>query len=160
MRHQINLTARGLWHLTLAFLGEVAPERVTRAQAAVEAAASNGWPISGLQLAGGGTFGRGRFTVLWVGLQGDLRPLRTLAVRELRQAKLPYDAQRFHSHLTLARPGNRVTPETLAADRAALDQYEGPQWSARELVLVRSFPGPHPRHEALAKASLAGTAPA
>lgn len=141
------------WHLTLSFLGDVpdtAGLKATRAMAAAWEAASVK-PV--LRLAGGGSFGRGRFTVLWVGLRGDVEALTTLAGavrREIKRAKLPVDPKPYRPHLTLARPGERLTREQVDADRAALDAYQGPQWTIGELHLVRSHLGPRPTYETLA----------
>lgn len=141
------------WHVTLAFIGDVPEGHHGRAVDAVR----EGWtgqPI-GLRVAGGGTFGRGRFTVLWAGLAGDLAALGDLADgvrRALRRGRLPYDPKPYRPHLTIARPGDRLTPSELAEDRARLNSYEGPQWSVDGIHLVRSHLGPNPRYETLAVA--------
>ncbi|MEV4760963.1 2'-5' RNA ligase family protein [Micromonospora sp. NPDC049559] len=106
-----------------------------------------------LRLGGGGRFGRDRFTVLWVGLQGDVDALRALhgAVRrELRRARLPYDRRPYRPHLTLARPGDRLPREAVDADRDTLDGYLGPSWPVTEVVLMRSHLGPRPLYHRLA----------
>ncbi|MEV0425376.1 2'-5' RNA ligase family protein [Micromonospora sp. NPDC050495] len=106
-----------------------------------------------LRLSGGGSFGRGRFTVLWVDVRGDIDGLATLArlIRiGLRRARLPYDEKPFRAHLTIARPGDRVDRAEILADREALHDYAGPEWTADELVLVRSHPGPKPTYDRLA----------
>lgn len=103
-----------------------------------------------LRLAGGGRFGRGRFTVLWVGLTGDVDRLERLgrAVRrELRRYRVPYDRKPLRPHLTLARPGDRLPAADLDADLAALGGYQGPMWTVDTIRLVRSRPGPSPVYE-------------
>ncbi|MEU7840229.1 RNA 2',3'-cyclic phosphodiesterase [Micromonospora sp. NPDC049114] len=144
-------------HLTLAFLGDVEAARLVEVQGALGLAAL--WFRDGrdapprLSLGGGGVFGDGRHTVLWVDARGDVEALHDLArlIRDrLRRAGLAYDDKPFRPHLTVARPGDRVEPAAVDADRAALDDYQGPQWSADELVLVRSHQGPEPRYERLA----------
>ena len=150
----LRLAPRERWHLTLAFLGDVAPRRVDAASAVVERAVDS-WRTPGASppavwLAGGGRFGRGRFTTIWVGLRGELDGLGAIAGairRELRTAKLPFDGKPLHAHLTLARPADRLEPERLAADLATLDRYEGPKWTVDSVSLVRSELGPYPRHE-------------
>ncbi len=153
------------WHLTLAFLGDVDDLRAGDAAAAVgEAVAAwrdAGGQVPQLGVAGGGRFGRGRFTVLWAGVDGDVPSLDELAVRlrqALRRARLPVDRKPFRAHLTLARPGDRLTPAALAADLAALNTYRGPRWQLTDLRLVRSHLGPSPTYETLAVAPLAATA--
>ncbi len=144
-------------HLTLGFLGDVDDGRLVEVESALGLAAE--WSRDGrtavprLRLAGGGRFGRGQFTVLWVDVRGDVEALRVLSrlIRSrLRHARLPYDEKPFRPHLTVARPGDRLPPADLDADLAALQDYEGPEWSATELVLTHSEPGPRPAHHRLA----------
>jgi RNA 2',3'-cyclic 3'-phosphodiesterase len=145
------------WHVTLVFLGEVAEDRAEDARAALDRAVA-GWRATGagpprLRLAGGGTFGRGRFTVLWVGADGDREPLVRLARRmraELKRDRLPYDDRPLKPHLTVARPGDRLDRADVLADRAALAGYRGPEWPVRTVELVRSHLGPKPWYEHLA----------
>lgn len=149
----VRITSRSLWHVTLAFLGDVPDERLIDAARAVDRATDHvGVAQPELCVAGGGRFGRGRFTVLWAGLRGDTGGLHALAdavASELRHARLPYDSKGFHPHLTLARPGDRVPSSVLAADIALLHDYEGPQWICSEIFLVASHLGPKPVHEAM-----------
>ncbi|MFI5835511.1 RNA 2',3'-cyclic phosphodiesterase [Micromonospora sp. NPDC051300] len=144
-------------HLTLAFLGEVPDDRLVdvestlglAAQAFRDGRGSSPW----LRLGGGGSFGQGRSTVLWVDVGGETEALDTLArlVRDgLRRAELPYDEKPFRAHLTIARPGDRVPGADVRADREALHGYAGPNWPADELVLVRSHLGRRPRYRRLA----------
>jgi 2'-5' RNA ligase len=85
---------------------------------------------------------------------GTLAALATTVRRELRSARLPFDRKPFKPHLTLARPGDRVTAADLSADLAALAAYEGPQWTVDAVRLVRSTLGPQPRHEPVLEAGL------
>ncbi|MGK5737968.1 RNA 2',3'-cyclic phosphodiesterase [Micromonospora sp. URMC 103] len=144
-------------HLTLAFLGDVEADRLVEVESALGLAAQ--WfhdardSSPRLRLGGGGRFGRGRFTVLWVDVRGEAEALATLArlVRSrLRHARLPLDDKPFRAHLTVARPGDRVDRVDVEADRATLDGYLGPEWPATELVLVRSHLGPRPHYDRLA----------
>jgi 2'-5' RNA ligase len=156
-----RLAPRPFWHITLAFLGDVPDERQVDVEKAIGEAVRR-WAASGtgrpvLRVGGGGRFGRGRFTVLWAGLRGDVAAVRTIAAavrRELRRARLPFDDKPLRPHLTVARPGDRLPAEQIAADRAALDAYQGPEWTVGELRLVRSYLGPKPRYEYLATWSL------
>ncbi|HEY8453766.1 MAG: RNA 2',3'-cyclic phosphodiesterase [Micromonosporaceae bacterium] len=157
----VRLTARPLWHVTLAFLGEVADERVRVAEEAVREGVRS-WLAGGgrppaLRLAGGGRFGRRRFTVMWVGLQGEVDQLRSLgdAVRaHLRRSRVDYDRKPLRPHLTFARPGDRLPEADLTADLATLAGYEGPGWTVDQVYLVRSHLGPTPVHERLVGVSL------
>ncbi|MEO3743600.1 RNA 2',3'-cyclic phosphodiesterase [Plantactinospora sp. B5E13] len=172
----VRLADRANLHVTVAFLGEVPDDRLPEVAKALDRAVQT-WrkpPIRRrdrqavpepsplrLRLGGGGRFGRGRFTVLWVGLLGDVAALRRLADvsrRELRRARLPYDSRPFRPHLTLARPGDRIDRESVDEDLRTLDGYLGPSWPATELVLVRSQLGPRPTYDRLATWPLAGDA--
>ncbi|MFU8852221.1 RNA 2',3'-cyclic phosphodiesterase [Micromonospora sp. SL1-18] len=148
-------------HLTLAFLGDVADDRLVDVESALGLAAETfrtGRDSSPrLRLGGGGSFGRGRFTVLWVDLQGDVEGLAVLArlIRfGLRRSKLPHDEKPFRAHLTIARPGDRIDRADVLADRETLHAYVGPEWAAEELVLVRSHQGPRPTYDRLAAWSI------
>jgi 2'-5' RNA ligase len=156
-----RLAGRDNWHLTVAFLGEVPEDRLGAVEAALERAIADWRADAGgqprMRLAGGGRFGRGRFTVLWVGVRGDVDRLVALGKatrRQLRRNRLPYDEKSMRPHLTLARPGDRLDRATIDGDVAALDAYEGPWWTAAELELVRSHPGPKPSYDHLASWSL------
>jgi 2'-5' RNA ligase len=112
-----------------------------------------------LRLAGGGRFGRGKFTVLWTGIQGDVPVLAALGDalrRQLKRSRLPYGDRPFRPHLTLARPGDRIGPAEVTADLEALAGYEGPSWPVDSLHLVRSHLGPHPTYDLLTSYSLTG----
>jgi RNA 2',3'-cyclic 3'-phosphodiesterase len=153
---QVNtrLIPPGRWHVTLAFLGEVDDARLPDAVAAVHAAAEAAPPPPTLRVTGGGRFGRGRFTLLWAGVEGDLEPLGTAVRRALRRARLPFDRKPLRPHITLARPGDRLPAEEVDADRAALDGYAGPPWTVPAITLVRSANGPQPGYEPQAVAEL------
>jgi 2'-5' RNA ligase len=150
--HSLGLQPPDRWHITLAFLGEVPDKRLDNAREAVRSAVQTG-PAPALRVAGGGHFGRRRFVTLWAGVRGELDALGDLAGavrRELRRARLPYDRKPLRPHLTLARPGERLAPDLLAA----LDAYEGPLWTVEEVRLVRSYPGPHPVYEPVGQFTL------
>jgi 2'-5' RNA ligase len=146
-----RVTARHLWHVTLAFIGEVPDDRLPAAMEAVDGAVVGQESIA-LRIARGGRFGRGRFTVLWAGIEGDLRPLRLALGKQLRRVRLPYDAKRFHPHLTIARPGDRLTRDEIDVDVAKLATYQGPPWTVAGIRLVRSHLGPKPVYETMHEA--------
>jgi len=156
-----RLAAPDTWHVTVAFLGDVPASRVEVAGEAVARAAAVMAPIP-LRIAGGGRFGRGRFTVLWAGLVGDTGALATLALlvrRGLKRARLPFDDRPYRPHLTIARPGDRVPRDTVDADRDLLDAHTGPEWTADTVHLYRSFLGPQPRYVRLGSWPLNGDSP-
>ncbi|MEV1315984.1 RNA 2',3'-cyclic phosphodiesterase [Micromonospora arborensis] len=146
-------------HVTLAFLGDVEAARLVEVLSALGLAAE--WFRDGrnalprFSLGGGGRFGQGRSTVLWVGLRGEVEALHVLAglVRsKLRQTRLPCDdARPFRPHLTVARPGDLVDLADIEADQADLDDCQGPEWPATELLLMSShLDSRPPRYDRLA----------
>lgn len=140
---RVRRTPPQRWHVTLAFLGEVPDERGPQVEQALDRAVADGRPPGPvrLHLSGGGTFGRGRSTVLWVGVGGDVAGLTGLhrEIRDaLRAAGLPYDNRPFTPHLTVAFPGDRLDSSAVADDVDALDRHVGPGWTLERLVLVRS----------------------
>jgi 2'-5' RNA ligase len=154
---QVNtrLARRENWHVTLAFLGEVPDERADDAATAV-GAALKGLRAPTLRLAGGGRFGRGKFTVLWVGVEGDLEELARRVRGELKRGRIPYDRKPWKPHLTIARPGDRLGRELIDEDRVVLGEYRGPGWTATSVDLVRSHLGPRPTYEVIARTSFDG----
>ncbi len=144
-----RVTARPLWHVTLAFIGDVPDDKLPAATAALDASVRDAPGAPTVRLRGGGRFGRGKFTILWAGVEGDLRLLRRAVTRQLKAARLPFDAKRFHPHLTLARPGDRLPAEELRRDLAVLGGYQGPQWTVDAVRLVRSHLGPKPSYDTM-----------
>jgi 2'-5' RNA ligase len=134
------------WHLTLAFLGEVAdPQRLVPVLAEVGAGTA---PLD-LRLAGSGAFGRGG--PVWVGVEGDLRGLTALAAavaQACRDAGVDVERRPYRPHLTIGRRG-RPAPALLAA-------YVGPSWTASQVELVASRLGPPVEHRVLERFALAG----
>jgi 2'-5' RNA ligase len=134
------------WHLTLAFLGEVAdPSTLASPLAAVCARSA---PLD-LRLAGSGTFGRGG--PVWVGVEGDRAALTGLAAAVAQACRdLGVDVERrpYRPHLTVGRRG-RPDPARLAA-------YAGPAWTASEVELVASRLGRSVEHRVLERFPLSG----
>lgn len=143
-------------HLTLAFLGDL--ERVRLAPLAGALAAElAGAPAPRLWLEGAGAFPkRGHERVLWIGVGGEgTRELASLAERVGRAARLsgaePERHERFHPHVTVARPRNRTrVPE--AFYELALDEA----WHPGSVALVESVRSPRaPSYEVREAFSLA-----
>jgi 2'-5' RNA ligase len=150
VRAGARVAVAATWHVTLAFLGEVPDERLPRVVAAVSLAAGTRPGPMRLRVGGGGTFGRGRSTVLWVGVGPAVPELAELAGavrRALGRARLPYDRKPLRPHLTLARPGGRVPADLVGEDVAALDGYRGPEWTVERVLLMSSQPGPTPTYD-------------
>ena len=72
------------------------------------------------------------------------------------RARFPRDNKQFRPHLTIARPGDRLTADELAGDLALLDGYQGPKWTVDRILLMRSHLGPHPTYDVMAEVPLIG----
>ncbi|SEL01833.1 RNA 2',3'-cyclic phosphodiesterase [Streptacidiphilus jiangxiensis] len=131
------------WHLTLAFLGQVENADVEALEPRLERVAHR-HPAHVLRIARGGRFGD---RVLWAGVGGDTHALRRLAestVAAVRHTGMAVDERPFRGHLTLARAGTvRADLKPLAA---ALADFEGSEWTADSLRLMRSHLGAGPAH--------------
>ncbi|WP_019874895.1 RNA 2',3'-cyclic phosphodiesterase [Sporichthya polymorpha] len=138
--HGLRWTRPEQWHLTLAFLGEVADDTVPALTAALDAVMSDA-PMT-LRLAGGGCFGT---NVLWVGLAGDVHALRTLAeavTAAARGVAVELDDRPYRPHLTLARAGKASADLRHAAGELA--QVVGPSWDVDAVHLMSSRLGQGP----------------
>jgi 2'-5' RNA ligase len=145
---ELRWTGTESWHLTLAFLGEVGEERVPELQERLGRAARR-HPAHQLRLAGGGRFGS---RALWTGVSGEVRTLGRLAESAQaagRRMGVPMEERPFRAHLTLARAANGTRPD-LRPLVAALSGFEGEEWQAGEVCLMRSRLGGGPaRYERL-----------
>jgi RNA 2',3'-cyclic 3'-phosphodiesterase len=150
-RADLRWTSRELWHITLAFLGEVSEESLARLLPRLERAARRHLAI-GLSLTGGGAFpSPARANVLWSGLSGDRKALGELSMSvsagARRAGAAPPDAgRRYRPHVTLARCRMPADVRTIVD---ALAGYQGPAWTAEEIYLIRSTPGGDSRYETL-----------
>jgi RNA 2',3'-cyclic 3'-phosphodiesterase len=136
------------WHLTLAFMAQVADRHLDDLVARLERAASRRTPFS-LALAGGGAFpGPSRAKVLFAGVDTgehaeELRRLATGARAAATKAGAATDGGRFHPHVTLARIGRPVEATRWLR---VLGAYRGPTWRAEEVALIESHLGEGPRN--------------
>ena len=128
-------------HLTLAFLGEVAPEAASEVQAIL----GRPWrqPAFWAALSGAGAFPlAGIPRVIWLGLGAGGVELRTLhAEVETRLEPLGLCPERrpYHAHLTIGRV-KRATPAVGARIRAALRvvTFRPMRWLVDRVVLYES----------------------
>jgi 2'-5' RNA ligase len=157
--HQLGLrwTTPEQWHVTLAFLPEVADRHTDELFERLQRAAVRRNPLV-LRVAGAGAFPHaGHAKVLWAGLQhegeheGEPEELARLATgvrAAAAKSGIEVDGGRFRSHLTLARLGR---PADVTRWLRVLEPYAGPSWQAGEVALVASYlgqgPNGRPRHE-------------
>src|SRR3984957_12167292 len=130
-RGDLRWTSRELWHITLAFLGEVSEDRLPGLLPRLERAARRHLPFS-LNLASAGAFpSPARANVLWSGLSGDRKALGELAMSVSAGARragagtgtrAPDEGRRYRPHVTLARC--RV-PADVRQVVAELSGYQG-----------------------------------
>lgn len=127
-------------HLTLAFLGEVAGERVAGLLDALREAAGQQVALD-LRLGAPGAFPTAaRARVLWVGVEDGER--LTGLQRRVAEACAPYAESRetkpFHAHLTLARCDPPWPAPQVERFTARLRDVASGSFSAGEIVLVES----------------------
>lgn len=152
---------RDLWHLTLAFLGEV-DEKAARDLAARLERAARRHPPQVLSFAGGGAFPRAaRATVVWTGVEGDRLALGALTdsvAAAARRAGAPAagEGRAARPHLTLARCRR---PEDVRTLVGSLGGFRTAGWTASEIALMRSYLGESTRHEVAGTWPLAAAEP-
>lgn len=138
---ELRWTGPEQWHLTLAFLPEVADRHTDELHDRLARATSRRKPLT-LRLAGAGAFPNpGHASVLWAGVEHDGQELMRLAggVRAAgAKSGIAVGGGRFHPHLTLARLG---PPADVTRWLRALDQYVGPSWQVDEVALIASYLG-------------------
>ena len=138
----------GQFHLTLAFLAEVADRHLDELVERLGRAAARRTPFP-TRVAGGGAFPNvGRARVIWAGLELDetgrteLDRLATGARAAATRTGIEVNGQRFRAHLTLARLGR---PAEVSDWVRLLDAYSGPAWTADRIALIESHLGEGPR---------------
>ena len=148
-------------HLTLRFLGETPADQAPAAAAAMRRAAADSPPLEPA-LHGAGIFGGRRPRVLWLGLNGDLDGLQTLAAQlnlELEREGWPAEPRPLRPHITLARARRGASAAQLAAGRtlaAGLETRSEPfAVTAAQLIQSRLRPT-GAEYSTLASAPLGG----
>ena len=144
------------WHLTLAFFGEVAEERVPDLETRLGRVAAR-HDVLELRFRGAGAFSRpARARVLYTEVEADLPRLVALSAScgaAGRRIGLDLDDRPYRPHVTLARVKGRE-PVDVTSVVEELRAYKGPNWAASDLVLVRSYPEAGAHYESLASWSL------
>ena len=156
---ELRWTDQHQWHVTLAFLGDVAERRLDELTESLARAAQRN-PHVVLRLSGAGAFPNPYAArVLWTGvetLRGDLTKVASGIRNAGNSAGATPDGARFHPHVTL---GRFHRPSEATRWIRAFDAYEGPAWSATHVSLVESHLGEgrgrRPRYEVLEQLPLA-----
>lgn len=147
------------WHVTLAFLGEVAEPRLEGLRERLERAARRHHALR-LRVGRGGAFpSAAKARVLCAHISGEpaaLTGLRGLAASVAAGARRagappPDEGRRFRPHLTLARSRQ---PANLRPLVEALAGYAGQPWDAAEIELILSTAGPDPSYQTIGTWSL------
>jgi RNA 2',3'-cyclic 3'-phosphodiesterase len=143
IRAELKRIAPERYHLTLAFLGDVPDMAMGRLADCLRDVAAESTAMK-VHVTGSGHFDE---RVLWLALAGDTELMRELARRvstAVVSTGLPLEQKPYRPHLTVARPRDGGS---VAAATEVLSSYDGPSWTADELVLMRSRLGPHPTYE-------------
>lgn len=152
---ELRWTGQDRWHVTLAFLGEVAEGKLDELTIRLGRAAGRHQP-QWLWIGHGGAFpNRKRARVLISRVEGDQPALAALtalagsvaAGARRAGAPPPDEGRRYRPHLTLARCRQ---PADVSAVVDALGGFTGRAWLAGEMRLIRSHAGPKPWYETLA----------
>lgn len=128
-------------HLTLKFLGNVDPSLIDPMGVALRAAVGDTRSFT-LRPAGCGAFPTLRdMRVIWVGVRGDLEPLRALH-RRVEDALEPLgfakENRPFRAHLTIGRVKGRRHIKSLQDMLVAQQAYQGVAFDVSEVVLYKS----------------------
>jgi 2'-5' RNA ligase len=131
-------------HITLKFLGEIAPNRLQALSDAASRAAQGTQPFI-LALEGAGAFPpRGLPRILWLGINdssGWLAQLQSGLEEECERIGFAREGRPFSPHLTIA----RIRAPQAARKMARLHQemgFEAIRFPVHELVVMRSESGP------------------
>lgn len=147
-------------HLTLAFLGEVAPPRIAPLEAALRRRAGARTPFRASFADAGAFPAQGMVRVLWLAVEptADFSELARVAREACAEAALPFDEKPFAPHLTLARcrtPWPAASRERLAK----LAPREPISFEVGAIAVVASELGPAgPRYSRQAEIPLGAAA--
>ncbi len=160
----LRWTPSHLWHVTLAFMADVAEHQVDDVVDAVAQVAVQSAPIP-LRLSGAGVFPHaGEARVVWTDVRSDaadgLARLESLALRVRRACgrvgASPAGGD-YRPHLTLARSRR---PFEATQWLRVMDAYAGPSWTADEVTVFVSHRGTgkgRPQYEPVAACPLGAT---
>ncbi len=128
-------------HLTLKFLGDVAPSNVEMLKQSLQAEASQ-HPVFDLSVSGLGAFPNARHArVIWVGIQAPATLNRIQHAIESACARLGYPAEErpFSPHLTIGRIREQVSTSESQAIRTVLETTRVGELGAMRVETVHLF---------------------
>jgi 2'-5' RNA ligase len=134
-------------HITLAFLGAVADDRLADVISATRAAAATQPPFT-VTLEGVGRFPEnGAPRVIWMGIVLGARETTNLAAvlrHALTERDLPFDDKPFRAHVTLGRVAQDADRATARAIAASTDRLRAPKlrFEAEALIPFESVLSP------------------
>ncbi|EAP99719.1 hypothetical protein JNB_06109 [Janibacter sp. HTCC2649] len=164
VQSELRWTPAHLWHVTLAFMGDVADHAVDDVMEAVAEASAGHAPIP-LQLSGAGVFpSPDQARVVWMDVLSSapdgLAELESLALgvrRAVGRVGAAPAGGDYRPHLTLARSRH---PFEATHWLRVMDAYAGPSWIAEEVTVFVSHLGEgrgRPHYEPVAVCPLGAT---
>ena len=128
-------------HLTLKFLGDIDRDDIEKIRAAMERVAKAFSPFT-LRVEGVGVFpDLKRPRVVWVGVSGDVEPLRGLQrdlESQLNGLGFPREKRSFSGHLTMGRVKGRLDRTKLSGVLEGLGDFRTESFTALSVVLFQS----------------------
>lgn len=128
-------------HLTLKFLGNISEEDVEPITGVLKTAAG---AMASFNLMGKGIGifpGISRPRVVWMGMSGDVEPLKQFQLRVeegLEELGFPKEGRPFRGHLTLGRVKGKVEKRILLEAIEQLGNFESDSFTADSIILFRS----------------------
>lgn len=140
------------YHITLQFLGDTDAPREADVRKLLREACRGAAPFR-LAADGFGTFGPPNApNALWLGVRGDLQPLRRLHASveaAMERAGFAKEAKPFRPHITLARKYAGFAPPADVRALPSLPHDDSAEWTASAVVLYMSRLGSSPMYEAV-----------
>ena len=128
-------------HLTIKFLGQIAPSQVDGIVARMDAVAAATAPFQLRAQATGAFPSPRRARVLWVGLEGALAPLMSMQASlesGLETIGFAKEERRFHPHLTIGRSRRPIDPQALGAALEATRSLASDLFTVDRVELIKS----------------------
>lgn len=127
-------------HITLVFFGELKPDRLPEIVAATTRLATQFQAIP-LELKGAGCFGAANPRVLWLGVEGAVKPLADLATQLGQALGVVSEHPGYTPHLTVARASTRAGDPMLNEVARRLGRQKFGSWRVEHLTVYESAGG-------------------